>query len=249
MSDDTVRFEPSPRWVRVIFNNQVVAGSKQMLIMLSGRRTPVYYFPKAGVRMDLLEESPRTRSGSIGEMRYFHVRAGDRTAEDAAYAWVEPNPGFAGIEDYIAFKWRAMDTWLEEDEEVFVHPRDPYKRVDVRESSRHVAVTAAGQTIAETRRPRLLFETGLPTRYYFPKTDVRLDLLEPSATVTECPYKGKAVHYSARIGDHRIEDVAWSYPLTYPEVSQIQGLIAFYPRRVDAILIDGEPASTQDDPF
>lgn len=249
MEGENIRFEPSPRWVRAIFNNEIIADSKRMLIMVSDRRTPVYYFPISDTRMQVLEEMDGAYDGIAGAARRYNLRVGDRYAEKAAQVWAQPKEQFAGIEDYIAFKWDAVDTWLEEDEEITVHPRDPYKRVDIRQSSRHVVVTAAGETIAETRRPQLLFETGLPTRYYIPKPDVRLDLLEQSETATECPYKGRAVHYSAVVGGKRIEDIAWSYPLTYPEASQIQGLIAFYPSRVDSIMVDGESSRTQNDPF
>ena len=96
-----------------------------------------------------------------------------------------------------------MDAWYEEDEQVFVHPRGPYKRVDVLKSSRHVQVLVDGEKVADTRRPRLLFETGLPTRFYFPREDVRTEILIPSSTTTRCPYKGTASYYSVRIGDRR----------------------------------------------
>jgi len=103
-----------------------------------------------------------------------------------------------------------MDAWYEEEEEIFLHPRDPYKRVDVLKSSRHVRVVLSGETIAESDRPHLLFETGLPPRYYFPEEDVRMDLLEQSESTSICPYKGKDVYLSAKIGDELFEDLAWS---------------------------------------
>ena len=99
------------------------------------------------------------------------------------------------------FEWGAMDGWFEEDEEVFVHPRDPYKRVDALRSSRHVRVEVDGVVLAESDHPTILFETSLPPRYYLPKVDVRMDLLEPTDTVTRCPYKGQARYWSARVGD------------------------------------------------
>src|SRR5439155_6071822 len=116
----------------------------------------------------------------------------------------------------------------------------PYKRVDVLRSSRHVQVVLAGETVADTRRPSLLFETGLPTRYYIPRADVRMDLLEPSDTVTQCPYKGRAVHWSARVGGDLVEDIAWSYPFPIPECPKVETLVAFYNERVDELVVDGE---------
>ena len=123
-----------------------------------------------------------------------------------------------------------------EEEEVFVHVRDSHKRVDVLESSRHVVVSVNGETLADTRHPRLLFETGLPTRYYVPPEDVRMDLLRPSEKHTQCPYKGTASYWSAE-GE---EDVAWYYPEPIAEQPKLAGLIAFFNERVD-IEVDGEP--------
>ncbi len=146
------------------------------------------------------------------------------------------------IKGYLAFYWNRMDAWYEEEEEIFLHPRDPYKRVDVLKSSRHVRVVLPGEIIAESDRPHLLFETGLPPRYYLPEEDVRMDLLEQSESTSICPYKGKAVYWSARIGDEFFEDLAWSYPDPIVECPKIKGLLAFYPERVEEIVVDGEPA-------
>jgi uncharacterized protein (DUF427 family) len=129
-----------------------------------------------------------------------------------------------------------MDAWFEEDEEVFVHARDPYTRVDILASSRHIRVEVDGTTLAETVKPTLLFETGHPVRYYLPKTDVRMDLLTPSDRVTRCPYKGQAEYWSLRDADR--PDVAWSYRMPLPESQKIAGLICFYPDKVD-IYVDG----------
>ena len=133
-----------------------------------------------------------------------------------------------------------MDAWFEEDDEVYVHARDPYKRVDVLHSSRHVKVVVAGQVMAESRRPAVLFETGLPTRYYLPKADVRMDLLVPTDTETRCPYKGTASYYSMRSGSALVRDIAWYYRHPIPECSKIENLICFFDERVDAVYVDGE---------
>jgi uncharacterized protein (DUF427 family) len=132
-----------------------------------------------------------------------------------------------------------MDAWYEEDDEVFVHPRDPHHRVDVLNSSRHVKVVVEGVVVAETRRPRLLFETGLPTRYYIPKIDVRMDLLEPTDSITACPYKGRASYWSVRAGERLLEDLVWVYPAPIPECPKIENLLSFYNEKVD-IYVDGE---------
>ena len=132
------------------------------------------------------------------------------------------------IAGFVSFEWSAMSNWFEEDEEVFVHARDPYKRVDVLQSSRHVEVLIDGVKVADSSRPRLLFETGLPVRYYLPKTDVRLDLLVDSDTETSCPYKGDAGYWHVRTGDGLIEDIVWGYASPVAESAEIAGYMSFY---------------------
>ena len=229
----------SPRWVRVQFGGEFVADSKRALLLrqYGPGRLPTYYFPQADVRMDLLEPAAADQPG--GETTIWTVRAGDRVAERAASMHRDPPPELADLAGHVTFAWHKMDAWYEEEEQVFVHARDPFKRVDVLPSSRHVRVVIAGETVAETRRPALLFETQLPTRYYLPPEDVRMDLLEPTATTTRCPYKGVASYWSARIGDHLAKDVVWAYPEPIPECPKIKGLPCFFNERVD-LYVDGE---------
>jgi uncharacterized protein (DUF427 family) len=132
-----------------------------------------------------------------------------------------------------------MDAWYEEEEQVFVHPRDPYHRVDVLESSRHVRVKVAGEVVAETERPMVLFETGLPPRYYMPPEDVHEKVLVASEKTTQCPYKGTASYYSVEAGGERVEDLVWYYPEPIPEAAKIEGLLCFFNERVD-LEVDGE---------
>jgi len=128
--------------------------------------------------------------------------------------------------------------WLEEDERVVSHPRDPFHRVDVRPSSRHVRIELDGEVVADTTRARMLFETQLPTRFYLPREDVRVPL-RASATRSFCPYKGAASYLSAQVGGRRHEDLAWSYEQPFPELGAVAGLVAFWDERVDVVL-DGE---------
>src|SRR2546425_3372961 len=190
-SPATLRVEKTERRVRAFFAGQVVADSKRALLVFEPRRLVVYYFPISDVRMDLLKPTRHTLdAGDSSETLRWDLEAGGRLAENAAWGYREPEGERAALQDHVAFYWNKLDSWFEEDDEVFVHPRDPYHRVDVLNSSRHVRVVVDGEVIAETNRPRLLFETGLPTRYYIPKLDVRMDLLEASDKVTACPYKG-----------------------------------------------------------
>lgn len=231
--------EPSPRWVRVRFGGVVIADSTRALLLVQygPGRLPTYYFPQADVRMDLLEQVDSDTQG--GEATHWTVRVGDRFAERAASGFLAAPPALAALAGHVTFAWDAMDAWYEEDEEIFVHARDPHKRVDVLGSSRHVRVAIAGVTLAETRRPALLFETHLPTRYYLPPEDVHMDLLEPSGTTSRCPYKGAATYWSARIGNRVLRDIVWSYPEPIAECPKVRGLLCFFNERVD-LYVDGE---------
>jgi uncharacterized protein (DUF427 family) len=231
--------EPNGRRVRVFVGGQAIADSERTVYLFETGHLPVYYFPRSDVRFDLLEPSDRhTHCPYKGDASYYSVVAGNRRAENAVWAYPEPLPSLPEIADYVAFYWDSADAWYEEDDEVFRHPRDPYHRVDVLQSSRHVQIRIGGVTVADSRRPRLLFETGLPVRYYLPKLDVRQDLLVPSATRTRCPYKGEAVYWSAEVAGSRLEDIVWSYPAPIPEAPKIENLLAFFGEKVD-VVVDG----------
>lgn len=246
MPDHRREIVPSEKWVRVLFNGEYIADSRHTLLLRAAGHTPRYYFPKDDVRMDLLTPTEHARpSDTLGEATYWTVQVGDERASNAAWSY----PDSPELRDYVAFAWKKMDAWFEEDEEIFVHPRDPYTRVDALPSSRHVRVVVAGETVAETDNPTLLFETGLPTRYYIPKPDVRLDLLEPSRLITRCPYKGEARYYHVRVGDERVENVVWYYRYPLPEVGKVANLLCFYNEKVDALYVDGERQEKPETPW
>src|SRR5690606_3007451 len=203
---------------------------------------PVYYFPRAAVRMELLRRSDHTTHCPYkGDAAYWTIAAGEKRSENAAWSYEAPLDGVADIAERIAFQFDRIDAWHEEDERIAVHPRDPYHRVDILDSARAVRVELGGRTLAETTRGRFLFETGLPARYYIPPEDVRTDLLTDSDTISACPYKGSARYWSARDGDRLVADVAWSYPVPRPECRKIAGYLCFYPERVDRLTVDGAP--------
>ena len=141
----------------------------------------------------------------------------------------------ADLAGYVQVDWNAAERWFEEEEEVVGHPRDPFHRIDIRQSSRHVVVALEGEVIAESRRATLLFETFLPVRYYMPREDVRMDLLESTAKQTTCAYKGHASYFSAAAAP----DIAWTYLEPLPDAEQIRGLIAFFNERTE-MTVDGE---------
>ncbi len=242
--DYRVDFEPTAKRVRALFNGVAVVDTTAARLMLETAHTPVYYFPRADVRLDLLRRTERRSFCPYkGEASYWTLAAGARAAENAAWSYESPFDEVAAIKDYIAFYWDAIDGWYEEDDPIFAHPRDPHVRIDVLNSARPVRVVLAGETLAETRRGRFLFETALATRHYIPRDDVRMDLLEPSETHTLCPYKGEAAYFSARIGERRVRDVGWCYPAPLAEAQAIEGYVCFYPERVDALTVDGAPVA------
>ncbi len=239
--DFKIVFEPSPRRVRVMAGGETIADSTEMRLLHEPGHLPIYYFPRGDVRMDLLQESDHeTHCPWKGVARYWSVIAGNKTIETVAWSYEHPYPQVAEIAGYISFTWSKMDHWYEEDEEVFVHARDPYKRVDVIESSRPVEVILGGETVASTTRARFLFETGLPTRYYIPRDDVRSELLEPSDQSTQCPYKGIAAYHSVRVGEKLFEDIVWYYSDPIVECPRIKDYLCFFNEHVDAILVDGK---------
>jgi uncharacterized protein (DUF427 family) len=163
-------FIPSPRWVRAQFGTQTIADSKRVMLLRETGSLPTYYFPKEDVRTDLLQSSSRTVEDSHkGIAKYWTIKVGNKVAENAAWNYETILPEAPDLKGYIAFTWEAMDAWFEEDDQIYRHARDPYKRIDVIHSSRHVQVIVGGEIVADTRRPRLLFETSLPIRYYIPK--------------------------------------------------------------------------------
>jgi uncharacterized protein (DUF427 family) len=204
----SVRVEHGAKRIRAYLGGELVADTTHPLLVWEHPRYPAYYFAAADVQLELLQPQHYERSS------------------------------IEGIPEAVKLDWDAMDAWFEEDEQVFVHARNPYTRVDILASSRHVRVEVEGATLAESVKPTLLFETGLPVRYYLPKTDVRMDLLTPGDRTSRCPYKGEAEYWSLRHGDRR-PDIAWSYRTPLPESQKIAGLICFYPDKVD-LYVDGD---------
>ncbi|MGD2042804.1 MAG: DUF427 domain-containing protein [Acidimicrobiia bacterium] len=237
MSDrGRVRIEHSDRRVRVMLGGEIVADTTSPLLVWEVPYYPTYYFPETDVKTDYLVETGETRkSPSRGEATQYTVKANG--AEGTAYSYLDPK--IDELQGHYAFVWKTMDHWFEEDEEVFVHARDPYTRIDILPSSRRVRVEIDGETVADTTNASFLFETGLPTRYYMPKTDVRFGLLTPTDTKTACPYKGTARYWSVTVDGETHQDVVWGYDSPLPESQKVTGLVCFYNEKVD-IYIDEE---------
>jgi uncharacterized protein (DUF427 family) len=198
---------------------------------------PTYYLPVSDVRAKLVPTGRVEHSPSRGNAELYDVQVDGATAAGAAIRY--PNSPLEALRDLVRLDWDAMTEWFEEDEPIYTHPRDPYHRVDVLASSRHVRVELDGVTLAESHRPHILFETGLPPRFYLPLTDIRMELLRPSATQTHCPYKGAANYWSLDTGRKVYPDLVWIYRTPLPESQKIIGLACFYNEKVD-LYLDGE---------
>lgn len=227
--------DPSPRRLRIVVAGEVVADSTDAFLLHESGLLPVYYVPRADVREDLLVASDTsTHCPFKGDASYHHVEVDGERREDAMWSYPEPlERAPDGLGDLVAFDLRRIDAWYEEGERGVGHPRDPYHRCDVVPSDRHVTVQVGDEVVAESDGALILFETGLPPRYYLPAADVRADVLRPSDTVTSCPYKGTTSRYhSIEVEGQRIEDAFWVYDDPYDEVRDVAGRLAVYGEKV-----------------
>jgi uncharacterized protein (DUF427 family) len=205
---DELRFEPTAKRVRAELDGQTVVDSSRAVLVWEPRRVvPTYAVPADDLRGELVATQPSdggVPEGSVGfaipdvtALRVldpripFGVRRTDgepvELRADGGRALAGFRPADADLSGYVVLDFAGADRWLEEDEEIAGHPRDPFHRVDVRASSRHVQLSLDGRLLADSTRPTLVFETMLPTRYYLPADDVTTQLV-PSRTRTWCAY-------------------------------------------------------------
>lgn len=250
---DSLRYEPMLVRLRAFDGDRAVVDTERARLVWEPHRVvPSYAVPAADVAVELtpttaeppepmegVELLPGVRILPPGRFRYhsadgveLDLRLDAGVAEGGAYRPSDPD-----LADYVVLDFHAFDRWLEEDEPAVSHPRDPFKRIDVKRSDRHVRVERDGTVLADSRRPSLLLETFLPIRYYLPAEDVRTDLLQPSATDTWCAYKGQATHHAVPGPDGPV-DVAWSYADPLNDAVPVQHMICFYDERVDVIVDD-----------
>ncbi|WP_028476272.1 DUF427 domain-containing protein [Nocardia sp. CNY236] len=241
-----VKVETSQKRVRAYLGGHLVADTVRPVLVWENPYYPTYYLPVADVRVKLEPNGSTRHSTSRGDATGYDVVADGTTATEAALRYHDSS--LLELRDLVRLDWDAMDEWFEEDEPIYVHPRNPYSRVDILASSRHVRVEIDGVTVADSHTPRILFETGLPARYYLPMTDVRMDLLHSSDTRTRCPYKGTAEYWSVRIEGTDYPDYVWGYRTPLPESQKVAGLVCFYSEKVD-IYLDGELQERPRSPF
>ncbi len=234
---DVDHIEPAPRRVRATLAGQVVFDTVNACYVWEWPHYPQYYIPLADVTPGVLVDEDHPQRLKRGTARRHALHVGDATRPAAARVYGAD--AMAGLENSVRFEWGALDAWYEEDEQVFVHPRDPYSRVDAIRSTRRVRVESGGVVLAESASPVMVFETGLPTRYYLNRTEVDFTNLVASDTVTRCPYKGTTSGYwSVRSGAELHTDLAWTYDFPTRQLLPIAGLICFYNEKVDTF-IDG----------
>jgi uncharacterized protein (DUF427 family) len=251
---DELRHEPTEKRIRARLGDQEVVDSRHALLVWEPRRVvPSYAVPPADVRCELVpiasapsSDAPILHPGipfsahsTDGES--LAVKLEDKTVDHAAF-----RPADADLAGHVILDHDAFDSWLEEDEPILGHPRDPFHRVDTRKSSRHVRIEYDGKALAESSEPTFVFETNLPLRFYLPRGDLQVEP-RPSARRTVCAYKGEASYWSFELGG-KSADVAWTYPDPLPDARALTGLVAFYDELVDVIL-DGERRERPDTPF
>ncbi len=237
MADTSGRVEPAPRRVRGYLGGRAVFDTTDARYVWESVRYPQYYIPLADVDASLLVDDDHPQRLRLGTARRHTLRAGEAERPGAVRVYGDDAvPGLAGT---ARFEWEALDAWYEEDEQVFVHPRNPYTRVDAVRSTRHVRIELDGVVLAESSAPVMVFETGLPTRYYLDRTAVDWSRLVPNATRTSCPYKGRTTGYwDARVGETVLPDAAWAYDFTTAALLPVAGLVAFLDEHLD-VTVDG----------
>jgi uncharacterized protein (DUF427 family) len=219
---------PFPRRVRAEVGGHTVLDTVDGGLLHESNLLPALYVPVTDVDTGVLVRTDHTTHCPFkGDASYWSIRVGDRTLDNVVWAYEHPLPEAGWLSGRMAFYFDRLDRWLDEDEEVFGHLRDPFHRVDVRESQRLVQVRIGATVVAESTSAKVLSETGLPNRWYLPRRDVRLDLLDPSSTSTHCPYKGRADYWNYTDAATAVTDVAWAYEEPFDDARRVGGHLCF----------------------
>jgi uncharacterized protein (DUF427 family) len=234
-----VKIERSAKRVRAFLGGQLVADTVAPLLVWESPHYPTYYIPDADVRVSLEPTGEVAHSPSRGDAQVLDVAVGGSRARGAALRYAD-SP-LEALRQAVRLEWSAMDEWMEEDEPVYTHARDPHTRIDVLASSRLVEAAIDGVPIASSDQPRILFETGLPPRYYLPLTAYARGLLRPSPTTSACPYKGTATYFHVEVNGTLHEDMVWIYRAPFHDAAMVAGLAAPYNEKL-TLTVDGAPA-------
>ena len=240
LPDPLVYVEPYLPRVRAILAGETIVDSRRTVLVHESGHLPVFWFPLQDLRQDLAaatdEREPVPGHGEVGRL---DLRVGERAAPRALRVLERAEAGTPLAAGMASLDWDAMDEWFVEDEQLFGHPRDPYSRIDVWKTTRHVRVLLDDHVLADSRRSRMLVETALPPRYYLPAGDVDTDRLVASPHRSRCAYKGSAGYWHVRVGDRLEEDLVWSYPEPGHDAETVRDLLCFFGERVD-LELDGE---------
>lgn len=249
----------TPKRVRIQFGSSIVADTTSALYVWEHDYYPFYYLPLTAFREGVLHNPGEEAASSSSASFYItKLTVGSSTTGDRVLVFgqdLPPNSAARILAGLVRVDFAAAPglSWYEEDERIYVHPRDPYKRIDILPSTRPVRVFVAGRLVASAPSAMHLYETGLPVRYYLPATSLDaadgLGLVRESDTTTQCPYKGEANYYSVVLppseekgGKERetvVNDVIWYYKTPTHESARVAGLLCFYNEKVD-IELDGK---------
>ncbi|KAI0043809.1 DUF427-domain-containing protein [Auriscalpium vulgare] len=221
--------EDTIKRIRVLFGGEYIVDTRNSKLVWEHAYFPHYYFHKSDVPEKYLQNATKSDKSDT-----YDLVVANRKADAAVKLFTEGD-----LKDFVKISFDKADAWLEEDERIYYHPKDPYKRVDVLQSSRHVRVKIDGVEVANTTKPRLLFETGLRVRTYIPISDVHMELLTPAELTTGCPYKGVASYYDVNLPSGKKEGLVWWYRAPNLECAEIRGFLAFYDEKVD-VFVDGK---------
>jgi uncharacterized protein (DUF427 family) len=228
--------EPLRRRMRVRFGGRWIADSEQVLLLFEPGRYPIAYFAEPDVTPDALQRTDHTtRHHELGLTAWYTVRSGEQSAPRAAWQHIDLPPYARELRARVAFAWPAMEAFYEEDERILGHAADNYHRIDIRQASRHLVVRHRNRSVADTKRPVVLYESGFAPRWYVVRADIDESALSPVEHQTFCPYKGLCSYFD--IGDAPL--AAWSYREAYPEVRRISNLVSFEPDIV-TVELDGK---------
>jgi uncharacterized protein (DUF427 family) len=237
--------------IRGVASGETVVDSASARMVHETGRLPVYHFPLGEVRMDLLSLSGERSESARGTLAWHELRVGSRVVPRAAWTYDPPAASAPWLDGLVAFKWDALDAWFAEAEELFGHPRDPYSRIDVCRTTRHVRVLLDGVELASSRQARVLYEAALPPRWYLPASDVRTELLRPSSSLTRCAYKGVASYWDVCLPSGEVaRDLVWSYPDPQHDALPVRDMLCFFGEKVDIELdgvVEGRPVTQWSD--
>ena len=236
MPERVLYAEPLRRRMRAEVGRRTVVRSDNAVVLFEPGRYPVAYFPIGDFAEGALRPTDhRTTHPELGETAWFEVVGDTRTAGRGAWQHVGLPAHAPILEGKVALAWRAMDAFFEEDDRILGHASDPYHRIDIRHTSRHLVVRAGERVVADTTGPLVLYESGFAPRWYVPPDDVVAEALALTDLQTFCPYKGIASYYDI----DGARNAAWSYRAAFDDVAPIGDLVSFEPDRVE-VSLDGE---------